>query len=110
MQWREEESLDPDTRIYSALLHHGSLKRDLKVVLLRRTNGAKTSDALLFSTDFEIDAHTIVRYYKARFQIEFVFRDAKQGTGLTHCQARNAEAIHFHWNAALTALYGLILA
>ena len=44
------------------------------------------------------------RYYKARFHIEFLFRDAKQFTGLSDCQARCKEALHFHFNAAMTAL------
>ena len=35
-------------------------------------------------------------YYKARFQIEFVFRDAKQYTGLLDCQSCKKEAIHTH--------------
>ena len=42
--------------------------------------------------------------YKARFQLEFLFRDAKQFTGLAHCQARGAQRLHFHFNATLTTL------
>ena len=33
-----------------------------------------------------------------------VFRDAKQFTGLTHCQARNKEAVSFAFNASLTSV------
>src|SRR5438128_10733374 len=40
------------------------------------------------STDVDLDALAMYRYDKARFQIEFVFRDADQFTGLTDCQAR----------------------
>ncbi|RLV57884.1 hypothetical protein D5018_20165 [Parashewanella curva] len=47
---------------------------------------------------------TLITYYKARFQIEFVFRDAKQFTGLMDCQARKKEAINPHINASFTAL------
>ena len=36
--------------------------------------------------DKNLDAKTIVTYYKARFQIEFIFRDAKQFTGLSDAQ------------------------
>ena len=39
-----------------------------------------------------------------RQQLEFVFRDAKQFTGLTHCQARNKEALSFAFNASLTSV------
>jgi hypothetical protein len=60
--------------------------------------------ALLFCTDTQLDAVTIYRYYKARFQIEFIFRDAKQFTGLNHCQARRQESLDFHFNASLSAL------
>jgi IS4 transposase len=49
---------------------------------------------VLFSTDTELDALTLYRYYKARFQIEFLFRDAKQFTGLNDCQARSEPALH----------------
>jgi hypothetical protein len=45
-----------------------------------------------------------LRYYKSRFQIEFLFRDAKQFLGLNHCQARRMESLHFHFNASMTAL------
>jgi hypothetical protein len=36
--------------------------------------------------------------------IEFLFRDSKQFTGLTDCQAREAAALDFHFNAALATL------
>jgi len=36
--------------------------------------------------------------------IEFIFRDARQFTGLTDCQARSPEAIDTHVNASLMAL------
>ena len=60
--------------------------------------------ALLFSTDVALDVLTLYRYYKARFQIEFLFRDAKQFTGLCDCQARSKAKLDFHFNASLTAL------
>ncbi|MBK8390415.1 MAG: transposase [Saprospiraceae bacterium] len=50
---------------------------------------------MYFSTNLERDAMQVVRYYKARFQMEFNFRDAKQFTGLTNCQARAEEKITF---------------
>lgn len=60
--------------------------------------------ALLFSTDLELAAKNIYQFYKARFQIEFLFRDAKQFVGLNDCQARCRKALHFHFNASMTAL------
>ncbi len=44
------------------------------------------------------------RFYKARFQIEFLFRDAKQFAGFSDCQARDQAALHFHFNASVTVV------
>ena len=41
-------------------------------------------------TEAGMSAKDIFEIYRTRFQLEFVFRDAKQFTGLTHCQARNS--------------------
>ena len=60
--------------------------------------------ALLFSTDCDIEPVKLYNYYKARFQIEFLFRDSKQFASLTHCQARRTDAITFQVNASLTAV------
>jgi hypothetical protein len=46
----------------------------------------------------------IVAYYQSRFQIEFLYRNAKQHKGLTNCQARSKNKLDFHFNAALTAV------
>ncbi len=94
--------LSEDTDLYSKTLNHPRFKRDLRVVVVVNT---KTGGyALLFSTDTTLDASTIYFYYKARFQIEFVFRDAKQFTGLGDCQARSREKLATHFNLSLTAL------
>jgi hypothetical protein len=58
----------------------------------------------LFSTDLTLPALTLFRYYRARFQIEFLFRDAKQFTGLSDCQARDKDKLHCHFNASLSAV------
>ena len=60
--------------------------------------------ALLFSTDLDLDPVTLYRYDKARFQIEFLFRDSKPFAGLTHGQARRTDALTFQVNASLTAV------
>ena len=59
---------------------------------------------VLFSTDCAVSAQTIYEYYTLRFQIEFLFRDAKQFTGLADCQARDKETLHFHFNMALASV------
>lgn len=99
------DQIEPDIHLYTAVVYNVNLKRNIRLVyLLNLKNKHKPGYALLFSTDTELDPEKLYRYYKARFQIEFVFRDAKQFTGLTHCQARNQASLDFHFNAALTAL------
>ena len=101
-RWKDEGAFGAGMNLYTAVLRHTSLKRAIRVAMLVETKSGRR--ALLFSTDTQLDARTIVGYYKARFQIEFLFRDAKQGAGLNHCQARNAPALDFHWNLALCAV------
>ena len=61
-------------------------------------------------------AATIITLYRARFSMEFPFRDGKrpsvlmgavlakkQFAGLSECQSRQVEGLHFHWNMALMA-------
>ncbi|PZO51580.1 MAG: hypothetical protein DCF14_08755 [Phormidesmis priestleyi] len=55
-------------------------------------------------SDVEQDPTQIMQFYKLRFQIEFLFRDAKQFTGLCACQARSVKKLDFHFNASFTAL------
>ncbi|GEM_PF-2234300 len=86
--------------VYTAIVNCPTLRRDIRIVYLLRKNGY----AMLFSTDTPLDSLMLYRYYQARFQIEFLFRDAKQFIGLTHCQARSESALHSHFNACFTAL------
>ena len=76
----------------------------MKVVILRKQESGKQYQALLFSTDLTLPALTLLTYYKLRFQIEFLFRDAKQHTGLGDCQARKALAVQNGASASITAL------
>jgi len=91
-------------QVYTAVVNSVQFKRNIRLVYLIKTVGQKIQTALLFSTDIELSALEIYRLYKARFQIEFLFRDAKQFTGLLDCQARCQAALHFHLNASMTAL------
>jgi hypothetical protein len=91
-------------RIYTAVVNAPTFKRNLRIVYIVREEKGKTSTALLFCTDTDCAALDILRYYKARFQIEFVFRDAKQYTGLCDCQATSEAKLGFHFNASLAAL------
>lgn len=88
--------------LYHELLNHVQFQCNLRVVVVVDT--PRNRRAVLFSTDAALDALTLYRYDKARFQIEFLFRDAKQLTGLTDCQARSQAKLDFHFNASLTAV------
>jgi hypothetical protein len=90
--------------VYTAIVNSVRFKRNLRIVYLVKQVGDKVQTALLFSTDLKLAAEEILRFYKARFQIEFLFRDAKQFLGLNDCQARCSQALHFHFNASMTAL------
>ena len=99
-----EAQLEDGVKVWSKIVWSVNFKSRIKLVVLQWNNNSKPGTALLYSTDLNLDALTIVKYYKARFQIEFVFRDAKQHTGLLDCQSTKKEAIHTHINASITAL------
>ena len=93
---------DPTLTLHTARVALPHLERNVRVVVVTETRTERR--ALLFSTAVDLDPITLYRYYKARFQIEFLFRDSKQYAGLTHCQARRRAAITFQVNASLTAV------
>jgi hypothetical protein len=43
--------------------------------------------------------------YRARFLVAFPFRDAEQFAGPGECPSGQAEALHFHCNRVLTAIW-----
>jgi hypothetical protein len=100
------QDLEPNLKLYTAVVWHMSLKRrQVRIAYISDTRKPdKVGHVLLFSTDLDLSAYDIYCFYKARFQIEFIFRDAKQFTGLRDCQARSAYKLDFHFNASLTAL------
>src|SRR5207245_7544870 len=73
-------------------------------VLVNRKDPHKPRFIVLASTDLALDGRKVVEFYRARFQIEFLFRDSKQFTGLSDCQARAEAALDFHFNASLATL------
>jgi Transposase DDE domain len=99
---REDE---PHLHLSTAVVWHKTLKRRLRlVVLLNRKDPAKPRFIVLGSTDPDLNGHKLLDLYAARFQIEFLFRDSNQFTGLLDCQARAAAALDFHFNASLATL------
>ena len=97
--------LEPNLFLYDVVVWSLSLKRKVRLAyLLDSREPKRIGRVLLFSTDIHLDASDIFDFYKARFQIEFIFRDAKQFTGLADCQARDLTKLDFHFNACLMAL------
>ena len=96
----------PHLHLYTTVVWHKTLQRRLRLVgLLNRKDPAKPRFIVLGSPDPELNGHKLVELYAARFQIEFLFRDSKQFTGLLDCQARAASALDFHCNASLATLH-----
>ena len=90
---------------YCAEVYSKSLKRVIKLVhVIYKNKKGKEIYKLYFSTDLSLGALEILDYYRTRFQIEFLYRDSKQHTGLNDCQARSENKLHFHFNASLTAI------
>ena len=93
---------DDEQVIYSTLVYSVSLKRVIRIAyVINRLDGGYV---ILCSTDMTLDGYKIWKMYKSRFQIEFLFRDAKQFTGLNNCQARDTKKLEFHFNTSLTAV------
>lgn len=99
-----KDDQDEPIELRSCIAYSPSMKRMIKVVQVRKIIDGKCGEALLFSVDTDQDALQIYRFYTARFQIEFIFRDAKGFTGLTDCQSRNERRINYHLNVSLLAL------
>ncbi len=94
-----------DYRIYSAVVNSVGLKRNIKLAYVEFINSGKiVTTKLFFSTHLNMNGFDILRYYRARYQMEFNFRDSKQYTGLENCQARSSNKLHFHINMALTSV------
>ena len=91
-------------KVYSAVVYSKGLKRNVKLVYQELLESKKKSYLLFFSTDQMQEAIDIFKIYKSRFQIEFLYRDGKQHTGLNDSQARSKNKLHFHFNASLTAI------
>ena len=93
---------EPNISLYQANMYSPNLKRILNVVLC--WNEKLKKHILLFSTDLELEAQELVLYYKRGFQIEFLFRDAKQFSGLTHAQVRDKKKLDFHFNCSFAVV------
>ena len=98
-------SEDEESSVYAAEVYSKALKRNIMLVHVTylKANG-KDARKLYFSTDVSMDASDVLLYYQSRYQIEFLYRDGKQHTGLNDSQARSENKLHFQFNASLTSL------
>jgi len=95
-----------DLKVYNAIVYckaFNKQKINLSIAVFYK-NGKEVARKLYFSTDLKMDGMKIVSYYRSRFQIEFLYRDAKQHCGLEDCQARSKNKLNFHFNVALTSV------
>lgn len=103
-RFKKHESEGDDFDLYEKVVWSNSMKREILVVVLRSRFDKKKVLAVMYTTNLQSTAISVLQKYRARFQIEFVIRDAKQHTGLTHSQARTSVAIENHLNQSLSAL------
>lgn len=85
---------------YTLIAYSKALKQKVRLVIWIMPNG---KHKLFFSTKTSMSGEDVLRTYRSRFQIEFCFRDAKQYTGLTHCQARHKNQVDFSYNASFAS-------
>jgi Transposase DDE domain len=105
---------DKEKDIYAGVLYSVLLKREVLVAFLyykdkktgkyKKNNKGKVKPEIILSTDTKMKPQEMCCYYRLRFQVEFLIRDAKSYCGLQHCQARSKEKLHTHFNVALTAV------
>lgn len=74
-------------------------------VLPRGADPRTTRGGLLYRRDRKLDPVRLFRVYRARFQSEFAFRDAKLHRGLQDCRARSQPRLDFHFNLVCAALF-----
>lgn len=95
-----------EQRIYGGTIYVKSLKRLVKVAIVHhlKVDSSLQTAKIYICTDLELPVQDILTYYKGRFQIEFLYRDSKQHTGLEDTQSRKKEALEYHFNMSLTAV------
>jgi len=100
------QASDGSWTAYQAVVNIRAWKRNVLLVIEQAKDkiGNVTSYKLYACTNTNRCAAQVRYAYNCRFQIEFLYRDAKQFAGLEHCQARSKEKLHFHINTALTCV------
>ena len=91
-------------KIFSAIVYSKALMRNINLAVVFNRKKKGWAHKLYFSTDLNLTPELILTYYKNRFQIEFIYRDAKQFSGLHDCQARSENKLNFHFNLSLSTI------
>ena len=94
-----------DETVYAAVVYSKALKRNIMLVhVTYLKESGKDARKLYYSTDVSMDPQDVLLYYRSRFQIEFLYRDGKQHTGMNDSQARSENKLHFQFKASLTSI------
>ena len=99
--FQRHDQLREGFEVYSKVVNYAAWGRNIKVVIKVDCQGKRR---VLCSTDLTLSAEEILNLYEARFQIEFLFRDAKQHTGLGHSQVLDSKGQEYFANSSLTVL------
>jgi hypothetical protein len=101
---RRIKKFDEDDKViyYSGIVYCKALKQLVRIAYLQEKISKRYE--IFLCTDTLIEPALIIKYYRLRFQIEFLLRDAKQHCGLEECQARSENKLYFHFNMALSAV------
>lgn len=99
--WDGQEAI-----VYSAVVNAVNMNRNVKIVIIDVEDPDKKTQTrkVFFSRDCSMSAKDVIDIYRSLFQVEFLFRDTKQFTGLCHCQARDKRALDFAFNLSLAAI------
>lgn len=99
--FQRHDHLREGFEVYSKVVNYAAWDRNIKVVIKVDRRGKRR---VLCSTDLTLSAEEILNLYEVRFQIEFLFRDAKQHTGLGQSQVLDSKGQEHFANSSLTAL------
>ena len=93
---------DEDAVYYSGIVYCMALKQLVRIVYLQDKQTKRYE--IFVCTDTSLKPELILKYYRLRFQIEFLIRDARQHCGLEECQPGSENKLYFHFNMVLSAV------
>ena len=99
--FQRHDYLRENHEVYSKVVNYAAWGRNIKVVIKVDQKGKRR---VMCSTDLTLTAEEILNLYEVRFQIEFVFRDGKQYTGLGQSQVLDSKGQEHFANSSLAAL------